>query len=132
MERRRISEGSALGAPIDTGQIHWNDKLYQNARRVRSLVHSRGLRDWKKMERKIIHRVENAIESSASMHEPLTVYQDVALEAEPGILKIENGNPVTTGNDLGSLFLNGRTLPTVPAGQAFTFVITGDRSWYVI
>ena len=132
MERRRVSEGSALGAPIDTGQIGWNNQLYQNARRVRSLVRNRQQKDWKKIERRIIHKIENTIESSTSVHEPVTVYEDAALEADPGILRIENGNSLTTGSDLGGMFLNGRTLPTILAGRALTVAITTDGNWYVL
>ena len=132
MDRRRILEGSALGTPIDNGQIFWNDKLYQNSRRVRSLIRDRKPISIRKLEQRIIHKIEHSVDSSVSMHSPLVVTSNAALEVGAGIIKITNGNPETTGSDLGSVFLNGRVLPTLVAGQYTTLVVTDDLSWYAL
>lgn len=133
MERRRILEGSALGTPIDSGQIPWNNKLYQNAKRVRSIACSFDKRAVTKQIRREIHRIEQVVKFEQLVHPPITLFTDMDLDLQRGIIKIINGNgTMGLGDDLGEVVVNGTTLPTLVSGSHINLAVRHDGSWYQI
>ena len=129
MERKRINEQSALGAAIDNGQVFWNDKLYQNAQRVRSLVGRKG-QSLRKIERTVLKHVQQIKEKSSEIYPPLIITTNTSIESEQGVVKLINGNSLAKGNDLGGIMLNGKLLPVLEAGKSVTLFVTEEGDWY--
>ncbi len=119
MERRRVLEGSALGVPIDNGQVPWNNQLYQNARRVRSLTRER-------MQPKTVRetKVMRVVETVQMLNESIVLFNNGYLNLDSGITQLTNGNNDSQlGKDLDEVFVNGKKIPVLLAGQSITIVV---------
>ena len=127
MERRRVLEGSALGTPIDNGQVPWNNKLYQNARRVRSLTLDKS--SFGRLRPIQETKIVRVIEAAPLFNDPIVVTQNADINLDPGITRITNGNSEAgLGDDLPNITINGHALGLLMAGQSVTVLM--DPNWH--
>lgn len=128
MERRRVNEGSALGTPIDNGQISWNNKLYQNQGRVASIMRWYGT-PTALPKNTFVKRVEHIINEEVSFEAPFIFYTSSSVDVPQGLVRIVNGNG-PRGADI-TVVVNGRGI-ALNASTHQDIMVEKTRAWYRI